>query len=77
MEVRPKRSYKIELGDEVVRQDSARYEVAGVVIPLPSTLLLPVDLLQLSCGFAQESALTLLIESPLGCQLWVRVRVMK
>ena len=65
-EVRPKRSYEIELGDEIVGAESVRYEVAGIVIPLLSTLLLPVDLLQLSCGFALESVLTLLIESPLG-----------
>jgi hypothetical protein len=65
-EVRPKRSYEIELGDEIVGAESVRYEVAGIVIPLLFMLLLPVDLLQLSCGFALESVRTLLIESLLG-----------
>ena len=64
-EVRPKRSYEIELGDEIVGAESVRYEVAGIVIPSLPTLLLPVDL-QLSCRFALESVLTLLIEAPLG-----------
>jgi hypothetical protein len=36
------------------------------IIPSVSTLLLPVDLLQLSCGFALESTLTLLIKSALS-----------
>jgi hypothetical protein len=43
-----------------------RYEVAGVVRPSPSMLLLPIELLQLSCGFALESVLTPLIEFPQG-----------
>ena len=50
-EVRPKRSNEIEQEDESVTE-SMGYEVAGVVIPSLSTLLLPIDLLQLSCGFA-------------------------
>src|ERR1700685_2959664 len=65
-EVRPKRSYEIELGDETVGAEGVRYEVAGVVRPSPSMLLLPIELLQLSCGFALESVLTPLIEFPQG-----------
>ena len=63
--VRPKRSYGIEPGVEIVgtERESVRCNVAGVIIPSLSMLLLPVDLLKLSWGFALASVLTLLIES--------------
>jgi hypothetical protein len=65
MGVRPKRSYGIELGDEIIgtERECVRCNVAGVIIPSLSTLLLPVDLLKLSWAFALASVLTLLIES--------------
>jgi hypothetical protein len=55
--------YGIELGDEIVgaERESVRCDMAGVVMPSLSMLLLPMDLLQLSCGFALESVLMLLI----------------
>jgi hypothetical protein len=46
------------------RSESVRSDIADVVIPSTSTLLPSVDLLQLSWGFALESVLTRLIESP-------------
>lgn len=50
-DVRPRRSYGIELGVEIIGADSVRYDIAGVVIPLLSTLLVAVELLQVSCGW--------------------------
>jgi len=37
-EVRPKRSYEIELGDEIVGEESVRYEVAGLTLLIESLL---------------------------------------
>ena len=48
VDVRPKKSYGIELGDEVIGAERVRCEVGGVVIHSLFTLLLPVDLFQLS-----------------------------
>jgi hypothetical protein len=67
MEVRPNRSYGIELGDEMVGAESVRYEVAGVVIPWLSMLLLHVDLLTMLwvhtriCGDAADRVPTRLV----------------
>ena len=49
-DVGPRRSYGIELGVEIIGADSVRYDVAGIVIPLLSTLLVAIELLQVSRG---------------------------